>query len=109
MNLSPVVNNNIEVSSQFLLCLLNPLSLMVPEELRNSFAMHKVRTSLIESSNLSLYKLEHVCCCYYYSVQQKFNKIILDQCSLGMSRMSEGTKGGCQGWVRGPWGVVRGG
>ena len=30
--------------------------------------------------------------CYYCCVQQKLNKIILDQGSLGMFRMSEGTK-----------------
>ena len=66
VNLSPVVTNYIEVSSQFLLCLLDPLSPMVPEELRNSwydeeeiykwsrkfcFSMHKRRTALMESTS----------------------------------------------------------
>ena len=28
-------------------------------------------------------------------------------CFGGLSGVGEGTKGGRQGWVRGPWGVVR--
>ena len=65
VNLSPVIVNYIGVSSEFLLCLLDPLSPLVPEEIRASwhaeddiykwsrkfcFAMHKKRTSLIEST-----------------------------------------------------------
>ena len=65
VNLSPVIVNYIGVSSEFLLCLLDPLSPLVPEEIRTSWhaeddiyrwsrkfcsAMHKKRTSLIEST-----------------------------------------------------------
>ena len=50
----------------------------------------------------SYLKLERgVCVC---GVQQKFSKIKLDQ----LSWIGEGMVGGCQGWVRGPRGVVLG-
>ena len=63
-DLSPVVVDYMEVSSTFLLCLLDPLSPLVPEELRTSwctedeiykwsrrfvYAMHKRSTKLMES------------------------------------------------------------
>ena len=64
VNLSPIVANYIEVSTSFLVCLLDPFSPMVPEELRTSwyseeetykwsrrfcYAMHTRRMKLIES------------------------------------------------------------
>ena len=66
VDLSPVVVNYRDVTSTFLLSLLDPLSPMVPQELRSSwssdveiykwsrkfcYAMHKKRTKLIKSLN----------------------------------------------------------
>ena len=40
------------------------------------------------------------------SVDKIMNKIGLVLGPQGLSGVGEGTMGGCQGWVRGPWGVV---
>ena len=68
VDLSPVVVKYRDVTSSFLLSLLDPLSPVVPEELRSSwisemdiykwsrkfcYAMHKKRTKLIESLNIN--------------------------------------------------------
>ena len=68
VDLSPVILKYKDVTPSFLLSLLDPLSPLVPEELRSSWisemdiykwsrkfchAMHKKRTKLIESLNIN--------------------------------------------------------
>ena len=70
VNLSPIVANYFEVSTSFLVCLLDPFSPLVPEELRTSwyseeeiykwsrrfcYAMHTRRMKIIESFGTKYY------------------------------------------------------